>query len=390
MNFDQIIDRRGIKSMKWDGMENYFGVSPDDGIAMWVADKDFAAPSFLQKAAQELVDNGNYGYFTGRDEYLEAVAWWMKTRHGWEPDPSWMFTTVGLGNAIAMLLHCFSEPGDSVVTFTPVYHEFANKIRKANRMVRELPLQTDDTGYVMDFAAYDSMMTGTEKIALLCSPHNPAGRVWTRDELRDLAAFCERHDLLLVSDEIHQDLVFSGHRHVPMAVAAPEIESRLVTITAASKTFSIAGCRTGTVTIGDPKLRDAFGSFYHSLNMSENILGVALTTAAYSPEGAAYVDALCAYLEENARVFKAGVDSIPGVKVMNMQGTYLAWVDFSGTGMSRDEFSDRVFKTAKIAVTPGHTLGTGGETFLRFNVATRRSLVLEAIDRLNLAFRDLQ
>ncbi len=387
MNFDDVIDRRRVHSSKWDLMQRAFGVSPDDGIAMWIADKDFDAPDFLRAEAQRLVDNGHFGYFTGIDEYYDAVARWMKTRHGWEAATDRMLTTFGLGNGIAMLIHCFTDPGDHVVTFTPVYHEFANKITAADRVVTELPLKIGADGvYAMDFDAYEARMTGREKLVLLCSPHNPAGRVWRQDELREVADFCRRHDLVLVSDEVHQDLTFSAQRHIPMPLAAPDILDRMVVITSASKTFSIAGLRTGTVTIPDPDLHARFRKFHHGFNIGPNLFGVMLTRAAYSPEGAAYVDELCAYIEGNARLFRERIDAIPGLRAMPMQSTYLAWVDFAGTGLKREEFADRIYRKARVAPTPGHTLGTGGESFMRFNIATRRSLVEEAVSRLADAF----
>ncbi len=390
MDFDEVIDRRGQGTAKWDMMQEIFGVPEEDGIAMWVADGDFRAPDFLQDAVRAQMDIAQYGYFSGRNTHLDATAWWMKTRHRWDADSDHMFTTFGLGNAIAMILQCFSDPGDHVAIFTPVYHEFRNKIERNRRVVTELPLATVDGIYRMDFAAYDALMTGREKIMLISSPHNPAGRVWTQDELNEMAAFCERHDLILISDEIHQDLVFAGHKHLPMPVAAPDFADRVIVTTAASKTFSIAGLRTGVVTIPGASLREKFADYYKQFDIAPNLFGAALTTAAYSPAGAEWVDALNIYLEDNARLFIAGINAIPGVTAMPMQGTYLAWVDFAGTGMGRDEFSDRIYKRAKIAVTPGHTLGTGGETFMRFNIATRRGLVAEAVARMTEAFGDLQ
>ncbi len=391
MDFDTPTDRRGTDSSKWDLMESFSGVSAEDGIAMWVADMDFRAGEFLQDAVRELLEKANYGYFCGMERYYEAVAWWMRTRHGWTVDPSWMFTTFGLGNGIAMALQCFTEPGDGVVTFTPVYHEFEAKIAKTGRINTQLPLgRAADGTYVMDFDAYDALLTGNERLVLISSPHNPAGRVWTRDELTDLAAFCLRHDLLLISDEIHHDLTLPGFRHVPTHLAVPQIEDRLICMTSASKTFNIAGARTGCVTIPDPALRQRFAAFHRSFDISPNLLGISLTRAAYSPAGAAWVDALTPYLAGNAEMFRARIDAIPGLRAMPMQSTYLAWVDFAGTGMEPDEFLGRVHRDARIAPTPGTGLGKGGESFLRFNIGTQRARIEEAGERLAAAFADLQ
>ncbi|WP_425092779.1 MalY/PatB family protein [Tropicimonas sp. S265A] len=391
MDFDTPKDRRGTDCSKWDLMEPAFGVPTDEGLAMWIADMDFAPAPFLQNAVQGLLERGDYGYFCGLERYTQAIQWWMRTRHGWDVDTDAMFTTYGLGNGIAITLNALTSPGDEVITFTPVYHEFAIKIGKTGRVVKELPLVQDAGGlYRMDFDHYETLLSGRERLVMLCSPHNPAGRVWTREELRALAAFCEKHDLLLISDEIHMDLTYGGQTHLPMPVAAPEITDRLVMTTSASKTFNIAGARTGTISVLGETLREKFRAFFRGLDMQPNLFGVRLTEAAYTPEGAAWVDQLTAYLEGNYRLFEAGVNAIPGLKLMPMQGTYLSWVDFSGTGMERAEFSARVAERAKIAATPGHTLGTGGETFLRFNLGTQRAQVEAAVSRLQDAFSDLQ
>ncbi|MDD9717310.1 PatB family C-S lyase [Dinoroseobacter sp. PD6] len=390
MTFDTEIDRRNTDCIKWDKMESAFGVSPEDGLAMWIADMDFPPGPFLQEAMQGLLTRADYGYFCGLESYEDAIIGWMRDRHGWTVEREWMFTTYGLGNGIAITLNALTAPGDEVIIFSPVYHEFAAKITKTGRVVKELPLAIVDGVYTMDFDAYAGMLSGRETMVIACSPHNPAGRVWTQEELTALADFCQRHDLLLISDEIHADLTFAGHTHIPMHVAAPQIADRLVMTTSASKTFNIAGGRTGCVTIPDPDLRARFHRFFNTLDMQPNLLGVALTRAAYSPAGAAWCDALCTYLEGNAAVFNDGVNAIPGLSAMPMQGTYLAWVDFAGTGMERPEFSERVYGTARIAATPGHTLGKGGESCLRFNVGMPRARVREAVDRLADAFADLQ
>ncbi|MEL7258598.1 MAG: aminotransferase class I/II-fold pyridoxal phosphate-dependent enzyme, partial [Pseudomonadota bacterium] len=292
MNFDELIDRRGTDCSKWDKMEALYGVSPKDGIPMWVADMDFRAGEFLQDAVRGLLDKANYGYFTGDAKMKEAVAWWMKTRHGWDADPSTMMSTYGLGNAIGLCLQAYSDPEDEVVIFTPVYHEFTAKVKKSGRTLKESPLVIRDGVYYMDLETLETQLSGREKIVLFCSPHNPAGRIWTRDELKELADFCLRHNLILISDEIHHDLVFPGQEHMPLPVAAPDILPRLIMLTSASKTFNTAGSRLGTVTIPDDRLRAPLAGLIRALDMSPHLLGTVLTEAAYSPAGAKWVDAL--------------------------------------------------------------------------------------------------
>lgn len=390
IDFDEPVNRFGTNSSKWDGMAAATGVSAPDAIAMWVADMDFRAADVLQDAARGLLDKANYGYFTGEDSMKEATAWWMRERHGWAADPAAMFSTYGLGNGIGLCLQTYTHPGDEVIILTPVYHEFSAKIRRAGRVVRESPLIIAEGVYRMDLEALEASLTGREKAVIFCSPHNPAGRVWTAGELRALAAFCTRHDLLLLSDEIHHDLVYPGQNHIPFAVAAPEAVDRLIMLSSASKTFNIAGARLGCITIPDARLREPFAATLRALDIKPNLLGLVLTQAAYSPRGATWVDALLLYLDGNRRLFQEALSEIPGLSAMPMQSTYLAWVDFANTGMEMSEVLRRIKGEARLAPSIGAEFGTGGETCLRFNIATQRAQLQEALERLRAAFADLQ
>jgi len=389
MSFDTPIERRGTHCVKWDSMEQIFGVPADTGISMWVADMDFVTAPVVQKAVQSMVDHGVYGYFGDESEYLAAIQWWMKTRHNWDLEPAHVFTTHGLVNGTGMCVDAFTSEGDGVVLFTPVYHAFARVIKAANRKVVECELVRENGRYHMDFDAYDAQMTGNEKMVILCSPHNPGGTVWTVEELQQVAAFAKRHDLVLVSDEIHHDLVMPGHKHTAMPLIEG-IEDRLVMMTATTKTFNIAGSHSGNVIIADPALRAKFAARMAALGMSPNSFGLFMATAAYSPEGAAWLDELLVYLDGNRRVFDQAIDAIPGLKSMPLEATYLAWVDFTDTGMSREEFTKRVEQGANIAANHGPSFGTGGDSYLRFNLATTRARVEEACTRLAEAFKDLQ
>ncbi len=389
MNFDEIIERRGTHSAKWDLMEPLYGVPARDGIAMWVADMDFRPPACIEQALEKMRSVGIYGYYGDDADYRAAICWWMENRHGWKVDPDDIFTTHGLVNGTAMCVDAFTAPGDAVVLFTPVYHAFAKVIRAAGREVRELEMVLEGGRYRLDFDAWESAMTGRETMLILCSPHNPGGRVWSRGELEEVAEFARRHDLVLVSDEIHHDLVMPGHSHTPMALIEG-VEERLVMMSATTKTFNIAGSHIGNVIIHDPTLRARFDARMKALAISPNSFGLFMAEAAYSPEGAEWVDALVSYLDGNRRLFDAGVNAIAGLDSMELESTYLAWVDFSGTGMGREEFTARVEKQARIAANHGPSFGKGGENFLRFNLATPRLRVQEAVRRLQAAFVDLQ
>jgi cystathionine beta-lyase len=334
-------------------------------------------------------DHGVYGYFGDDSKYRDAICWWMQERHGWSVDPSHIFTTHGLVNGTAMCLDAFTQKGDGVVLFTPVYHAFAKVINASERDLCELEMPIVDGRLTLDFEAFDAQMKGHEKMLILCSPHNPGGRVWTREELEGVADFARRHDLILVSDEIHHDLTMPGQKHIPMA-HIKGIEDRLVMMTAATKTFNIAGSHVGNVIIADDTLRARFAARMGALGMSPNSFGLFMVTAAYSDEGARWVDRLREYIAGNARVFDEGINAIPGLRSMPLEATYLAWVNFEGTGMDREEFTKRVTEEAKIAINYGPTFGKGGDSFLRFNIATPRSVVKEAVARMQTAFGDLQ
>lgn len=389
-NFDELIDRVGTHSAKWDKMEAIYGVSPKDGIAMWVADMDFRPPACVQKAVEDMAAHGLYGYYGDDGDYLSSICWWMQERHGWQVDPDAIFTTHGLVNGTALCVDTFTDPGDAVILFTPVYHAFHRVIRAAGREVRELPLALTGGRYEMDFDAYDDLLSGTEKMIVLCSPHNPGGRVWSRPELEAVAAFARKHDLILVSDEIHQDIVMPGApRHIPMALI-DGVSDRLVMMNASTKTFNIAGTHSGNVIVPDAGLRARFAARMAGLGISPNSFGIEMARAAYSPEGAAWVDALNDYLDANRRIFDDAINAIPGLTSMPLEATYLAWVDFRDAGFNSAEAAARVEKDARIAVNHGPSFGLGGDGFLRFNLATPRARVEEAVRRMQAAFSDLQ
>lgn len=390
MDFDEVIDRRGTHSSKWDTMEELYGVSPDSGLSMWVADMDFRAPKIIQEKLHEINSHGIYGYYGDYKEYNNSIKWWMKNRHNWEIDTSWIFTTHGLVNGTGLCIDAFTKPGDGIILFTPVYYQFSNLVEAARRKVVECPLKLIDNHYHFDFVAYERNLSGDEKMVILCSPHNPGGRVWTKNELQEVAKFAKKHDLVLVSDEIHHDLVYPNKSHTVMPIANPSVCDRLVMMTATTKTFNIAGAHSGNVIISNPNLRQKFSQRIKALGISPNSFGLFMATAAYSPEGAQWLDELLHYIDGNRVIFDREVNKIPGLSSMPLEGTYLAWVDFSGTGMEEEEFIYRVQEKAKIAVNHGSTFGTGGEKFLRFNLATPRTLVVEATKRLKDAFSDLQ
>ncbi|MEK9910948.1 MAG: MalY/PatB family protein [Candidatus Puniceispirillum sp.] len=389
-NFDEVIDRVGTHSSKWDTMQQKYGVSPQTGIAMWVADMDFRAPPAVQEALAGALDHGVHGYFGDDSAYRTALVNWVKRRHDWDVQPGWIINAHGLGYGVSLCVKAFSAPGDGVIVFSPVYHAFARIIKATGRQLVESPLVERNGRYVMDLDALAASLTGAEKMIVFCSPHNPGGRVWDEAELRQLVAFCETHDLVLVSDEVHNDLVYKRNQHHVLAHLVPEMAHRLVTLVATTKTFNLAGCMIGSIVAPDAYLHSRLTKVAASASgNSFNRIGMLMCTAAWQ-YGDAWLDSLLDYLDENRRIFEDGIAAIPGLKAMPLEATYLCWVDFSGTGMSEADYLKRVEGDAQIAVNHGATFGRGGETFLRFNIACRRALVVEAVNRLKSAFSDLQ
>ena len=275
-----------------------------------------------------------------------------------------------------------------MIVFSPVYHSFMRIIKANDRRVHAAPLRIENGRFHMDIAALEASLTGDEKILFLCSPHNPGGRIWSAEELREVAAFCRRRDIILVSDEVHHDLIMPGHSHTILAKVAPEVSDLLITLVATSKTFNIAGIETGTMLIENEDLRRRIAKVRGAMNISNNRFGMLMAEAAYR-DGDGWLDALIPYLDRNRQLMNARIDGIPGLSVMNLEATYLAWVDFSGTGMARDEITSRL-TAAGLAPSEGRTFGPEGELYMRFNIACRHALLEEVMGRLADAFSDLQ
>ncbi len=388
--FTPTVDRRTTAAAKFRRLSSYCGVSPEDGLGMWIADSDYPTAPVVIDALQTELAHGMLGYGYDADAYHQAITWWMNTRHGWAVDPDWIVTTQGLGHAIATCLDVWSKPGEGVAYFTPVYHEFRLKTQRAGRRPVEFPMDLVEGRYEINWDAAEDLITEDTRILLFCNPQNPSGRMWTAEEQRQVAAFCAKHDLILVADEVHCDLVYPGATHVPMDIAAPDHRNRTVTLFAASKTFNLAGLRVGQAIIPDPDLRATYQQRLIALNYDPATLGVVATTAAFSPEGHAWATAQIAHLQENIRIFEAGIAAIPGVWAMPLQSTYLAWVDFSGTGMDEAEIDERLLQTAKIGPQRGGDFSPHTTLWNRFNLATPRSTVEDAVRRLQDAFSDLQ
>lgn len=389
-DFDHVIDRRNTHCSKWDKMEQLYGVSSQDGLSMWVADMEFAAPAAVNEALASAITHGVHGYWAEPSEFFAANRNWMARRHGWMIEDGWITIMPGIVAAVNIAIQAFCSPGDGIVLQTPVYHPFSHGIRNNGCHVISNKLKLEQGKYRMDMASLADQVDDKTRMLILCSPHNPGGRVWEPDELRELAEFCLSRDILIISDEIHHDLVYKPYKHTVLATLGDEIADQTITCVAASKTFNLAGGMTGSVIISNPTLRRRYRRQQERCGLgSPNRFGPLMTTVAYN-QGEAWLEALLEYLAANRDALAAGVErAVPGASVMPMEGTYLSWIDFSGTGLSREDVAERVLKKAKIAVNQGPAFGVGGDRYLRFNIACPRSMIDEAINRLGDAFADL-
>jgi cystathionine beta-lyase len=389
-DFDRVIERRGTHSSKWDNIAKLSGITSPDAIPMWVADMDFAAPPGVTAALAAEAEHAVHGYYADTGSWAAALTDWLARRHGLKIEPGWVSPTPGIVSGLGLILQTVSEPGDEVVVFPPAYHAFRKIIVANERRILDAQLVETNGRYVMDFDALRRKLTPRTKVVFLCNPHNPGGTAWSAAELRELAALCAERDLILVSDEIHCDLVFHGAKHIPTFTAAPEIADRLITCVAATKTFNLAGAHVGACITSNAALKRRLdGRIAASGLGSYNRFGMIATEAAWRT-GEAWLNALLSYLVTNRDLFDARIEAAaPGARSMHLDGTYLAWVDFSKTGLTPEDVAARV-KSARIFVSPGEQFGPGGATWLRINFATPRPILEEALGRLEDAFADLR
>ena len=389
-DFDRVIERRNTHAAKWDNIARLSGIEAPDAIAMWVADMDFAAPPGVTAALTAEIERATHGYYADTGSWAAALADWMARRHGLQVDPSWVSPTPGIVSGLGLILQAVSEPGDEVVVFPPAYHAFRRIIVANDRRILDAQLVETQGRYAMDLDALRGKLSPRTKVVFLCSPHNPGGTVWSAQELRALAHLCAERDLILVSDEIHCDLVFNGARHTPTLTAAPDVADRLITCVAATKTFNLAGAHVGACIVTNPELKRRLDARIQASGLgSYNGFGMIATEAAWRT-GEAWLDALLPYLARSRDLFHAGIEAgVPGARAMPLPATYLACVDFSATGLSPQEVDARVKNRARIFASPGAQFGPGGDTWLRFNFATPRPILEQALARLADAFADL-
>ena len=390
MDFDQVNSRINTSSVKWDMMESYFGVSAKEGgIPLWVADMDFKGPEAVRVALAEAVDRGIWGYTVPSSNYKPSIIEWMQKRHQWTVEPDWILNANGIVHALYGLVQCYTKPGDSVIVQTPVYHKFLSAVTDNGRQLAPNPLVEKDGIYEMDFDHLESLAGPKTTMMILCSPHNPGGRVWSKAELERVAEICLANGILLVADEIHHDLVYGPNKHTTVGSLSSEFEEKIVSCTAASKTFNLAGGMTGNVIIRNKRMREQFSQQQLRNGMVlTNMFGPIMSEAAYSG-GEEWLDALLPYLMANRDLVDRTLNQIPGVKTMPLESTYLSWIDFSETGKSFADVVSIVQDDAKLALNLGPAFGAAGANHLRLNFACPRPVLEEALGRLEKVLRAL-
>ncbi len=385
-NFDKIIDRSGTASIKYDKRKQVFG--RDDVLPMWVADMDFETPGFIIDALKQRLEHPVLGYTLRTPSFFDAFTGWAQKRYDWTVDKKWLTFSPGVVAALALSVLAYTHPGDKIIIQPPVYPPFFSTVKELDRQLLENPLIRDSQGkYRIDFDDLEKKINQGAKMLIFSNPHNPVGRVWTEDELRRLGEICAKNNVIIISDDIHSDFVYSGHKYIPLVKLDPAFEKITVTAMSPSKTFNIAGLSTSIVIIPDDGLREKYNAKLHGAHLFlGNIFGNIAFEKAYN-HGAAWLDELMQYLEQNRDLAVNFInEQLPGVSVFKPEGTFLLWLDFSGTGLSHEQIRDKLVNEAKLGFNSGLDFGTQGEKFFRMNIAAPRAVIEEALQRLKKAF----
>lgn len=386
-DFDTPIDRTHTWSIKHDFKKE--NGKADDILPLWVADMDFRSPDSVVEALKKAVDHGIFGYSRADESYFDAVAAWYQKRHHLTLQPEWMTCTPGIVFALSIAVRAFTQEGDAVLIQPPVYHPFSRAILRNKRTLVENPLVLKDGHYEMDLEELEQKVLDEHvKLMILCNPHNPVGRVWTREELTALADICLRHHVYVISDEIHGDFVWQGHEQTPYASISEEACLHSMMCTAPSKTFNLAGMATSNLFIPDPEMRRKFRSELLDVGQENmNRLGLFACRAAYEG-GGEWLDQLIGYLAGNlALVRDFCKNRVPQIQLVEPEGTYLAWLDCCELGMTDDELMAFFSNEAKVWLDPGTHSGEQGSGFMRFNLGSSRSVIAQALDQIEAAWK---
>lgn len=387
-NFDEIIPRENTDCVKFDLKKQLFG--SDDVIPMWVADMDFKTPDFIVDAIKNRVDHPIYGYPIKPESYFTSQIDWMKERHQWDVQKEWIRFCQGVVPALNLIVHAYSEPGDKIIVQPPVYFPFFSAIKNNKRVQIDNQLVCKNGKYSIDFKDLDKKIDAKTRLLFLCHPHNPGGKSWSVKELIRLTEICLKKDVLIVSDEIHSDLILPGHKHIPTASISEESANRVITCIAPSKTFNIAGLGTSSVIISNPELRKKFDEIMEKIHIGMgNIFAITASIAAYT-HGKTWLNEVIEYIQGNIDlVIDFCSSNIPKIIPMIPEATYLVWLNCKQLGLSDQELKKFMIEKVKVGFNDGPMFGAGGEGYQRMNVGCPRSVVKEALKRLEKAVKEL-
>jgi cystathionine beta-lyase len=382
-----VIDRTGSDSTKWTGTREAFGV--EDVLPLWVADMDFQAPPAVVEALVARARHGVYGYPRRDESHNQAIVNWMRRRHGWEIQSEWIVHVPGVVTALDLAVHALTHPGDRIVVQPPVYFPFFSIVRNNGRQMVSNPLTLQIGHYAMDLNDLEQHCDNRTKALILCSPHNPTGRVWSRPELLALGEVCVRKNLLILSDEIHSDLVLRGHKHTPMAMLSNELAQQTLTFIAPSKTFNVPGLCAAAVIVPNDGVRATFKATVENFGLLGNVFGITALQVAYA-HGEEWLDQVLDYIEGNMEfAMRYIAERIPGIRPVCAEGTYLLWLDCRGLGLNGPALRDFFLTRARVALNDGPQFGEGGEGFQRMNLGCPRSILREALERIESAVKSL-
>lgn len=388
MNFDQKLERKHTNSIKWDGHQ-MFKANPE-ALPLWVADMDFKSDEHIVSALSKLAEFGVYGYSFEPESYFEAVKGWMQRRHNWTIERNWIFSTPGVVSAVNACILALSIEGDGVLIQEPVYHPFKNSIKYNKRVPVINPLKLEGTHYIIDFNDFEHKIVNEQvKLFILCSPHNPVGRVWTQEELTQMLDICAKHQVIVVSDEIHMDFVYEPHKHTVAVSLNERYQDFVITLVAPSKSFNLATFKLSQLITSNEDFMSKIKHEYERLGLhGQNQFSIVASEMAYT-HGDAYMDTLVETLMTNIEWVKVFVSTeLPQIKVMDIEGTYLMWLDFRALNMTQKDLVDFLMNQAKVWLNDGSLFGEGGEGFMRVNVATDLETLKQAFNQLKTALND--
>ena len=387
-DFDMVIDRVPTNSIKWSYVKRRTG--HDDVIPLFIADMDFASPTEIVEALKERVAHPVYGYTVTTDGYYSGLINWMEKRHGWSGiQRDWILYTPGVVTGLCFAIQALTHPGDKIVIQPPVYHPFRRVILSNGRQVVNNPLKIVDGNYVMDFEDLREKIDDQTKMLVLCSPHNPVGRVWKRKELEQLVEVCVEKDIVIVSDEIHCDLILEETKHTPIACISKEAEERTITLGSPSKTFNLAALNNAHVIIPNKKIRDSYRNHIGKNGIHNHICGMISQDVAYN-KGEAWLEEVLEYLRGNKKYLENFIEEkIPSLKVYPLEGTFLAWMDCRSLGIDDEELNEFMLNKAKLWLNQGSMFGSEGSLYMRINIATPRVILKQALEKLEKAVKEL-